>query len=690
MTVHKQGKSDLCKNKMNTKCRINAWKYYLLSSLLSFEIFRVGQVNCHVVDGVALNLVVNASTTLFFPSAAISLLLCSKSDDQFTFSRSLSKNDILHNYLSFDDFHNIDFPLHQTIIFLDLKCPRASEVLLKANNSEMFSAPYKWIILQDVEDLNGNCTDNCVLEQFKSYNMYPDSNVLILQKLTKKFIRILSIYRPSSVRNMIVENLGHWSSTDGMKWYNMKIVSHRRKNLQKTPLKSSLVITNPDTLNHLTDYQDKHIDTITKCNFVWLHHLVDAMNATVTYSTVNTWGYRDKNGSWTGMTGQLSRKEIDFGGTSMFIIGDRWNEVHFIPLSTPTQQKFIFRQPPLSFVSNLFTLPFRRSVWIAIGVFLLLIFVMLFLAIKWEWRKTYADREFSENEPEPTLSDQILLIIGVCAQQGFGRSPHTVPSRVVLLMLLLAVLNLYASYSANIVALLQSTTMSIRTLKDLLESPIKCGANDIVYNRHYFKIEKDPVKRAIIEKKIEPKGSKPNWMTPEEGIAQVRQGFFAFLIETGPGYKILQETFEEDEKCGFREMNFIDHFDPLFAIVKRSPLQEIIRVNSLKIWESGLKSREVSRFYTKRPSCNGRNKFVSVGISECYFAFYIIGSGMLFAILLFLVEIIWWKSERKYASTVNRLKKMRSAVDAKSAWSPCTWAYVLTSVSTARLPSTCI
>ena len=49
-------------------------------------------------------------------------------------------------------------------------------------------------------------------------------------------------------------------------------------------------------------------------------------------------------------------------------------------------------------------------------------------------------------------------------------------------------------------------------------------------------------------------------------------------METGPGYKIIQETFEEDEKCGFREMYFIEHFDPTFTIVKQSPYLEIMRV----------------------------------------------------------------------------------------------------------------
>lgn len=67
--------------------------------------------------------------------------------------------------------------------------------------------------------------------------------------------------------------------------------------------------------------------------------------------------------------------------------------------------------------------------------------------------------------------------------------PYRVPSRIIILMLLLAALSLYAAYTANIVGLLQSTTDSIKTIPNLLESPLKLGAQDVVYNRYYFKVE---------------------------------------------------------------------------------------------------------------------------------------------------------------------------------------------------------
>lgn len=39
-------------------------------------------------------------------------------------------------------------------------------------------------------------------------------------------------------------------------------------------------MTNPDTLNHLTDYKDKLVDAVTKVNYPWVLHLVNRINAT--------------------------------------------------------------------------------------------------------------------------------------------------------------------------------------------------------------------------------------------------------------------------------------------------------------------------------------------------------------------------------------------------------------------------
>lgn len=47
---------------------------------------------------------------------------------------------------------------------------------------------------------------------------------------------------------------------------------------------------------------------------------------------------------------------------------------------------------------------------------------------------------------------------------------------------------LFTSYTANIIVLLQSKDMKIKTLDDLLDSKFELGADDTIYNRFYFTV----------------------------------------------------------------------------------------------------------------------------------------------------------------------------------------------------------
>lgn len=83
---------------------------------------------------------------------------------------------------------------------------------------------------------------------------------------------------------------------------------------------------------------------------------------------------------------------------------------------------FIFRRPLLSTVKNIFTMPFQRNVWIAIATFLVLVFCLLYISMKWEhyrstWKKSTAYWN-QLNVGEPTIIDNLLVLLGAFAQQG--------------------------------------------------------------------------------------------------------------------------------------------------------------------------------------------------------------------------------------------------------------------------------
>lgn len=49
-------------------------------------------------------------------------------------------------------------------------------------------------------------------------------------------------------------------------------------------------------------------------------------------------------------------------------------------------------------------------------------------------------------------------------------------------------------------------------------------------------------------------------------------------MEVSVAYKTIEATFYEHEKCGLREVDFLDMISPWFVIQKRSPYKEIIRI----------------------------------------------------------------------------------------------------------------
>ncbi|XP_070154746.1 probable glutamate receptor isoform X1 [Polyergus mexicanus] len=565
---------------------------------------------------------------------------------------------IRNSYEEFDSriYNNLE---HRNLYVLNLDCSYALDVLRQANSTNMFVAPTKWLLFQD-RNISIVKNDNklafiyndSISKIFETLAVYPDSDMVLVQRFNGDFLQIMSVYRPSPQRGVIWEDRGNWTIENGLRMKNFDVASARRRNLQQTALKSALVMTDPNTINHLTDFEDKLTDPVTKAGYPWILHLMNRMNATISFEITDSWGYRTENGSWNGMIGMLERRDIDIGGTATFLVPERLGVVQYIQLYTQTGSRFIFRRPLLSTVSNIFTLPFQRNVWIAIAVFLILVFYLLSLSIKWEYHEnkemTKSAIQWKQpNSSKPTASDNLLILLSAFVQQGSMYEPFRVSSRIIILMLLLASLSLYAAYTANIVGLLQSTTDSIKTLSDLLNSPLKLGAMDVVYNRHYFKSFQDPVRKAIVEKRIEPKGRKSNWMSIEEGVSRIKDQLFAFHGEIGSIYQLMEDTYKEEEKCGLTEIDFLKVLYPLLVIQMQSPYLEIIKNGALKLEEYGLKYREEYRLYTRKPVCSSQtSSFITIGITECYFALVIMGYGILLTVMIFALELLWHKKQK--------------------------------------------
>jgi len=80
-----------------------------------------------------------------------------------------------------------------------------------------------------------------------------------------------------------------------------------------------------------------------------------------------------------------------------------------------------------------------------------------------------------------------------------------------------------------------------------------------------------------VEQRIEPKGRKSNWMPIEEGVRRIKNELFAFHGEIGSIYELMEDTYQEEEKCGLTEIDFLKVLYPLLVIQIQSPYLEIIK-----------------------------------------------------------------------------------------------------------------
>lgn len=174
--------------------------------------------------------------------------------------------------------------------------------------------------------------------------------------------------------------------------------------------------------------------------------------------------------------------------------------------------------------------------------------------------------------------DVATFVWGATCQQGTHLVVRTTSGRFVVLTIFLAALALFTSYSASIVALLQSPSKSIRTVDDLIASPLRVAIQDAGYTRFYYMKSGDPVLMNIYDKKIRPVGDKGWIYDTNAGVEQVRTEFLAYQLEEKPAYKAISRTYTENEKCSLSEIEIISMPTTTITVERNFPYKELYRI----------------------------------------------------------------------------------------------------------------
>ncbi|KAF9803573.1 hypothetical protein SFRURICE_008728, partial [Spodoptera frugiperda] len=534
-------------------------------------------------------------------------------------------------------YNRTEYDLQYVLIIADLSCEGTDRFLVKASKEGYFKAPYRWLLLNYEDDDTALLHADILVDSdvvlvnkihdqehwfIEAYKISENSEIihtkrLIWRRNNAKLDNNITLMDQNNVTdtynttspviyqyNDIKHNrLGVPTNTGVLKvtvtkygriedYRSSNVLSSRRYDLRGHTLTMVNVITDSnETRLHMNDRLYLHQDCITKMSYAVVSICFHMLNATERLLFTHTWGYKDKNGQWQGIVDHLLKKDADLGTLTIFT-QERMDVVDYIAMVGTTAVRFVFREPPLSYISNIFTLPFSGTVWLAIFICVLGCSIFLYIASKWE-----ASMGMHPLQLDGSWADVLILIIGAVLQQG---------CRCVTLILFIALTVLYAAYSANIVVLLRAPSSSVRSLPDLLNSPLKLGASDFEYNRYFFK------------------------------------GLFAFHMELNPGYRLIQETYQEDEKCDLVEIDYINEIDPWVPGQKRSPFKDLFKINFLKIRESGVQANVHQRLTVARPRCSGHvSTFSSVGITDMYPAMLMTLYGMLLAPAVLLLEITY-------------------------------------------------
>nr|CAD7423048.1 unnamed protein product [Timema monikensis] len=518
-------------------------------------------------------------------------------------------------------------------IIVDAECPYSQQLLQRASSEKLFNDLLIWIIFEKTSTIFNNSGNNIIIssnkndgsgyfggstlsprghELLRGLHVFPNSDVTWVQGVSGCHVEFLEVYQATVNTSLIVTGIG--TTRTGEEHIILKLAgssgrTRTRSDLRGGVLKAGAVVSYkgifraegayilyPDQFKDMYDLTMRHVDTWSKINYPLVEYLAASMNFSLIVVYSNSYGWQT-NGSFDGLMGLLQRFEVDITASGIFMRLDRMEVSHFVAETFPDSHNI----PAAIFIQ---CYKHFRSALQSFAVVL--------------------------------LCDTVFT--------GHYIAPKSFSLRITSFVFSLTTLFLYTAYSANIVALLQTPYSSIRGLRDLVESPLAVGIQDVEYNHVYLTESLDPVIMNLVKNKLSDK--KVNqYCSPDKGIERVQHGMFAFQVDKALAYKLISDTFTERDKCGLMEVELFPLPLMSLATVRGSPYKEFIAQRVRWFREVGILDRIWKLWVSQRPVCEDKLKeFVSVGRMELYPAMQVfrIGAGVSVAVLM--AELIHFHS----------------------------------------------
>ncbi|XP_055914710.1 uncharacterized protein LOC129947950 [Eupeodes corollae] len=301
--------------------------------------------------------------------------------------------------------------------------------------------------------------------------------------------------------------------------------------------------------------------------------------------------------------------------------------------------------------------------------------------------KTDGNGNISNKKRWEIMLESMLFYIGSICQQGLSLSTNLISCRCVIITSLLFSFCIYQFYSASIVGtLLMEKPKTIKTLRNLIQSSLEIGIEDILYNRDFFLHTKDPdaiqlyasvslppdqnstpptnqtnrsqtleeqhhhwqkevptTSTSNHRNRVQSKTSDAsNWHDPEYGVAKIKQGGYAFHVDVATAYKIISDTFTEKEICELSEIQLFPPQKMVNIVQKGSPLRKIITYGLRRSTEAGLMDYQRKVWHSPKPRCvkQIRTDDLRVDMQTFTSAVFVLIFGFAASVLVLALEMV--------------------------------------------------
>ncbi|THK33135.1 probable glutamate receptor [Diachasma alloeum] len=522
-------------------------------------------------------------------------------------------------------------------VILNLDCPLSDSVLHEFSDQLVFNETYVWLLLTTAPSPPSN--------RLRHLPLSIDTETTVATRDGNKFT-LYDIWNPSYRHNGLfhVVYKGRWSPEEGL-INELTQYKYTRRNFNLTPLNFSITLRHPplpDLETYMTTPINPQFDSMHRYHYALALILRDIFNFTINLHRASSWGYMKPDKTFDGILGDIAKKVIDISISPFRYRPERFDVAEFTVQTLLVRSFFIFRHPSSASLRNNFLKPFANELWWMILMVSIVYWISLLITIRIQ--KHYDESRSSLMVP---ASEATLTTVAALSQQGVSDDPQIISGRIVFLSLFIWGLLLFQFYSASIVgSLLTTPPHTITTVKNLTDSDIDCGAEDVAWAYDMFKTTPIAEESELYEKKIKPFENTPKnkYFSIVKGMQKVQKGGFAFYTESAPAYKQIKDTYHEDEICELQEIQSHPAREVTMVTAKHSPFTKMVIYGLRKIVQHGLSAHVLETWYAPRPRCpeTHNSKPTAVKFEQFVPAIFLLLMGMSVSIFVLGIEYLYF------------------------------------------------